>query len=90
MMLPTRADIVAMTEWGGRAVVGEVVVVVGEGKEGRGVDLRGRKGKRCFMSRRGPRVLTAKVERVVSGEIWEGERSGGKGRMPGTRKPRWR
>jgi hypothetical protein len=48
---PTRADMLSQTAWGGR--LGEEV--------GRVVDFLGRKGVKCFASRRGPMVLIAKV-----------------------------
>lgn len=55
-MEPTRADISAKTAWAGR----EGLEVGGE----RVVDLRGRKGEKCFVRRRGPRVLILKVSRA--------------------------
>lgn len=66
MMEPTRADIRARTAGAGR-----------EGWDGGGgVDLRGRRGVKCLVRRRGPRVLVRKVERAAGAEIWEGDFSG--------------
>ena len=55
---------------------------------GREVDLRGRKGEKCFVRRREPRVLILKVSRAWAWEICEGDFSGC--RMPGMQKARWR
>lgn len=56
-MEPTRADIRAKVAWVGRWE---------EEEEAREVDFRGRNGERCFMSSKGPRVLTLNVWSAVS------------------------
>ena len=50
----------------------------------------GRKGRKCLARSMGPRVFVVKVERVVEEEIWRGDFSGGRWRIPGRRKERWR
>ena len=60
-MEPTRADMRATTAWGGR----DGLELAG----GRVVDLRGRRGEKCLVRRRGPRVLIWKVERACACEI---------------------
>ena len=51
-------------------------------------DFRARKGVKCLVRRRGPRVLVRNVERASVAEIWEGDLSGW--RIPGRRKARRR